>query len=191
MAALDKLPQLQDRSLLVIGAGMLGLTTCAIAAERRAAEIVCVEPLPQRRQLALQFGATMVLQPCELNDWCRGHAPHGFDGAIEMSGATSAFDSAWQAVRIGGSLILVGAVFPSPQVPIAIEQIVRRCLNIHGVHNYGPQHLQQAVEFLSRSHDQFPFEGLVTQWFPLHEAWQALEAAAQPGVVRIGVLCHD
>ncbi|MCC6511260.1 MAG: zinc-binding dehydrogenase [Pirellulaceae bacterium] len=190
MASLDAIGELRGLRLLVLGAGMLGLTTCAIASARGAAEIMCVDPIDQRRQQALRFGATCVADPAQAAALVAERTEgYGADAVIEMSGVTAAFDTAWQCIRMGGTLVLVGSVFPSPPVPVALEHVVRRCLRIQGVHNYGPQHLSAAVEFLSAHHAQFPFESLVSQWFRLDEISQALAAAAQPGVVRIGVTC--
>ena len=65
-AALEAAGDLQGRHVCVIGAGMLGLTACAMARVEGADEIVCVDPNDARREQALSFGASRVATPVEL-----------------------------------------------------------------------------------------------------------------------------
>ncbi len=87
---------------------------------------------------------------------------------------------------MGGSLILVGSVFPSRPVPLAAEQVVRRCLTLRGVHNYAPRHLHSAVEFLA-AHPERPFDDLVQGWEPLSRLEIALSKALPPDKLRLGI----
>ena len=45
-------------TVLILGAGMLGLTACAFANKQYPWNVVCIERDSHRRQLAKQFGAT-------------------------------------------------------------------------------------------------------------------------------------
>jgi threonine dehydrogenase-like Zn-dependent dehydrogenase len=69
-----------------------------------------------------------------------------------------------------------------------MEQIVRRNLTIHGIHNYAPHHLVQAVQFLEQSAKLFPFDTIVSKWFPLADVAMAFKEAQTPTNIRIGVL---
>lgn len=89
------------------------------------------------------------------------------------------------ALRIGGACVLIGAVFPGPEAAIAPEQIVRRHLSIHGVHNYAPCDLIAAFEFLNRA-TIYPFADLVQAWYPLSAIEEAFRAA-ETGAFRVGV----
>ena len=87
VAALEAAGDLQGRSVCLFGAGMLGLTACAMARSLGAAEVICVDPIPARRERALSFGATRVAQPDDLTaiaDAAVG--PFGFDAVLELSG---------------------------------------------------------------------------------------------------------
>ena len=133
----------------------------------------------ERLALAEEFGAT---QTCEPGDLARVVAQctagYGVDVALELTGSPEAFEVALPLVRLGGTIILVGSVFPSRPVPLLLEQVVRRCLTLRGIHNYAPRHLQAALEFLAQPHS-YPFQALVAEWQPLAEVNQAL-AAPQP-----------
>jgi putative phosphonate catabolism associated alcohol dehydrogenase len=187
MAALEAAGELRDRRVCLMGTGMLGLTACAVA-RTNGALVVCVEPNPLRRERALQFGATRVCAVSELKEvTAEVTEQFGFDVVVELSGHPSAFETAWPLLRIGGTLVLVGSVFPTPAVPLLLEQVVRRQLTIRGVHNYAPRHLGMAIDFLARHHTDFPFAGLVTEWFPLAAISDAFKQSCNPNNIRVGV----
>lgn len=187
-AAIESLGELRDRTVLVLGAGMLGLTACAMANVLGATTIIAADTNAARRQHALAFGASHVAAPDELNALTQQlTGGHGVDAVLECSGATSAFEAALPCVRMGSTVALIGSAFPSAPVPMALEQIVRRHLTLRGIHNYQPQHLQTAVQFLTQHHAQFPFANLVAEWLPLSATIAALALARDSRNVRIGV----
>lgn len=187
-AAWESVGELRGRSVCVFGAGMLGLTACAWAADRGAARIVCIDPLPARRERAARFGATAAAAPEAASDLAAlTEDGLGFDAILELSGSPAAFESALPLLRMGGTLALVGAVCPTPPVAVAMEQIVRRQLTLRGLHNYAPRHLRAAVEFLARRGDRHPFAELVSTWIGLPEVESALQSDAAHHAIRIGV----
>jgi hypothetical protein len=55
-------------------------------------------------------------------------------------------------------------------------------LTIRGLHNYAPEDLVVAVEFLSRTGDRFPFDSLAGGAFALEDIEHAFESATtRPG----------
>ena len=187
-AALEAAGELDGRSVCLFGAGMLGLTACAMARAGGAAQVICVDPVTPRRERALSFGATHAVAPNFLIDRMDSITEDGkFDVMIELSGKTVAFELAWPLLRTGATVVLVGAVFPDARVNLQLEQIVRRHLTIRGIHNYAPRHLVQAVEFLAAHHHNAPFVDLVKQWYPLSQIREAFAASATATAIRIGI----
>lgn len=164
---------LQGKTVLVQGAGLLGLTAAAMAASEGAAAVSVVEPDPSRRELAKRFGATATF----------AEAAPPVDVAFEFSGRSAAIPP----LEIGGVWVLAGAVFTVPPVPIDPEAIVRGLWRIEGVHNYRPQDLAAALRFLAGPGRRYPFAELVPRSFPLAEVNEALEyvAAERPPRVMI------
>ncbi|MGC4006497.1 MAG: zinc-binding dehydrogenase [Pirellulales bacterium] len=109
------------------------------------------------------------------------------DVVFELTGSSPATSAALEFLRIGGRMILVGAVFPTPEITVLPERLVRRQLTLSGIHNYTPRDLVDAVAFLAAEHARVPFAELVTAWYPLGEIDQALAAAQDRGAIRIGV----
>jgi len=187
-AALSAVGELREMNVCLFGAGLLGLTACAMLRVAGAANIVCVDLDESRRRRAVDFGATLSVPPGELDDVVAEVTNDlGFDVILELSGSPAAFESGLNVVRIGGMLVLVGAVFPTAPVSIAPEQIVRRNLSLHGIHNYRPSDLLQAVEFLSQHHTESPFAEVVSDWLPLESAAEAFRLSHDPNRIRVGV----
>lgn len=177
-AAIRTAGDVANRRVLITGAGMLGLTTCAFASVNGAAEIVMCDVDESRLRRARDFGATQIVQSV---------VGDTFDFVFEMSGSSAAVATAIQSAAIGGAVVLVGSVSPSKPVPVDPEQIVRRLMSIHGVHNYRPDDLVTAVNFLQQHHHRYPFADLVAATFSLAQAQAALEHAEAERPIRVAV----
>lgn len=121
------------------------------------------------------------------------HVPKPSDADVDARYERRAMtrEDRWAFTRsyaMGMTLVLVGLVFPAPPVPIELDRIVRRNISIHGVYNYTPDDLNAAVDFLATHHAGYPFDGLVHSWFSLEKAKEAFARAADPSVIRAGVI---
>jgi alcohol dehydrogenase len=187
-AAVEAAGDLNGSTVCVLGAGLLGLTVCAMAQAQGAANIVCVELQPERRARAESFGATHAISPEEFPGTAKSITQgRGVDAVFEVSGSAAAFSAAWPTARIGATFVVVGAVFPSPPVELPLEQLVRRHLVLRGIHNYAPRHLLKAVQFLENHGRTYSFDKLVAQWHPLSDVGQAFQSARELNKIRVGV----
>ncbi|MEW4568198.1 zinc-binding dehydrogenase [Tautonia sp. JC769] len=186
-AALEAAGPIEGNRVLVLGSGMLGLTAAAWARTLGAGEVICCDADARRLDLAEVFGASRTATPETMAEVVSSATEgRGVDVAIELTGAPEAIEAALPIVRIGGVFVLVGAVCPTRPVAIVPEQIVRRCLTIRGVHNYRPDHLGRALDFLA-SAGAFPFRELVSEWQPLSSLEAALNAPPDPDRPRMGI----
>ncbi|MFG0264661.1 MAG: zinc-binding dehydrogenase [Rhodopirellula sp. JB055] len=186
--------RMQGASVLIVGAGMLGLTAAAQCSEAGASQVIVADPNEERAKLALLFGATEVLvseTAEERKETLLGMTDgRGVDLAIDFAGMTSAVEACLESVRLGGCVMLVGSVFPSDPIALYPELAVRRMLTLRGLHNYLPCDLDHGLRFLERNHQRFPFESLVGKRFPLAEVDLAFEYAMQQRPVRVAVYPH-
>lgn len=191
VAAVEACDILQDGSVMVIGGGLVGLMTCALLKNLGVRNICCVEPNPSRLSLATQFGATH--GRLEMDRATIGELTNdfGFDSVIECSGQNVAYEVASNSVRLGGAIVLVGAVFPSSPVPVILERIVRRNLSIVGIHNYTPEHLLAAVNFTEQFAKNFKPGAIVDRWFELKDLADAMQHAEQVRPLRVGLNPED
>ncbi len=192
LAAAGRTRPLGGSTVLIVGGGLIGLAATAMARERGATVIVA-DPDEERRDLALRFGAAAVVDPAEGETAAAAFATARFAGrsevdiVIETTGSPLAFDTGFDAVGIGGVLVLAGSVFPTEPVPVLPERIVRSLVSIVGVHNYTPEQLRDAVGFLREHWHTYPFERFVGRVYPLIDVDSALDRAALHREVRVGV----
>ena len=171
----------RGKSICVIGAGMLGLQGLAYAHSQGAAQLAAVDVKPNNLNRARQFGADEVFL---------GHedVPKGeFDLVMETSGSMEAMKNSLDWLRIGGTAVWVGAVFPQGNLGIDPEQIVRKVLSIKGLHNYNEQDFLAAVKHMEQHGEEYPYADLVAQTYPLEEVEAAFQAAASGQFIRVGV----
>ena len=99
-------------SVSVHGLGAIGLLTVQMCRLDGIQSVIGVDPDPHRRELAVGFGATHVLDPAddtplglqvrEVNDG------RGMDVAIEVSGSDSALQGALSAAGLGATVVAAG-----------------------------------------------------------------------------------
>ena len=179
------------RVVCVHGAGMLGLTACAMARESGAEVVVC-DTDPSRLALASHFGVSEVVTMTDGTEALRGILAEMTDGrgadvGFEMSGAPSAVSALIETLRIGGLGVLVGSVSPADPVRLAAEDLVKRSLTLRGVHNYAPEDLAVAIDFLELFHHRYPFAELVTPAFSLDEIEAAFGHALSGKDLRVAI----
>ncbi len=181
---------LRNCTVAVAGAGMLGLAACAMAAERGARVVVALDPDPQRRQLALRFGAERAAAPGgEAREVVlQATAGRGVDAMLEFAGNPDGVESAIPLLRAGGHLVMAGTVSPTRPISLAPEDLVRRMIRLTGVYNYRPRDLGEALAFLARQHLNFPFEALVSSRFRLREINEAMADAESNRPLRAAVI---
>ncbi|MBD3676065.1 MAG: alcohol dehydrogenase catalytic domain-containing protein [Planctomycetaceae bacterium] len=180
------------QNVLIFGAGMLGLTAAAWANSAKARSVTVCDQNSTRLEQAKRFGAnrtilwqddreafqTQLLQETDVE---------GFDLILELSGAPAAISAAAQLTTIGSRIVLVGSVMPVGDVGFDPEQIVRRWLSIHGVHNYTPSDLATAVRFLEAHQADYPWLDIVETEFSLDEINDAVRDAIERRPIRMAV----
>jgi threonine dehydrogenase-like Zn-dependent dehydrogenase len=153
------------RRVLVIGCGPIGLLSVHLAAER-GAEVLAVEPVEARRDLATLLGAARVLTDA-------AHAK-GFDAdvVVDAVGAESTWRAAVAATRTGGEIVIVGLGESDGGMPVA--ELVRRSLRVRGHFAYTRAEFGEALALLAEGR-------LATDWLevvPLDEGLAAFSRLA-------------
>lgn len=168
---------------LVVGTGLLGCTVVAWLA-RRGVKVAAVDSAPPRLALAQRCGAAEVFTPDQLP------REYQADATLELSGSLAGVQCCWKHVRVGGMIVLIGTVSPTPAWPIVPEQLVRRCLTVRGLHNYRPSDLEDAVAFLAEHGASLPWERLGPR-YPLADAESAFRYAEEYRPPRVFIDCQS
>lgn len=185
--------ELETKTVLISGAGMLGVVACAMCKAGGASRIIALDVNEERLQQAKSFGAdiTIVVRDGwekELSDQL-GSTPT-LDLVLEFSGVKSAMESTLKVLTIGGAAIWVGATHPHSQVQIDAEQVIRKLTTIKGLHNYNERDFISAVNFIEEHFSLFPFEDLIDDCFSLEQVDEAFQYALRENPFRVGLKVH-
>ena len=127
--AIQRAGNLDGCSILITGAGPIGLVLIQLAFLMGATSVVALEPNPFRRKLAEARGAR-ALDPLapgfDLDGIVRkDYARHGgFDAGFEMSAAAGALETLLRGVRREASIVCVG--LPNEPIPIDISAFISK-----------------------------------------------------------------
>lgn len=163
-------------SVLVIGAGAIGLLVAALCRRSGAAEVIVTDYSAFRLGMARALGATRTVNPREgeaLDETVRAlTGGKGVDKAFECVGREDTFVQAMSLLRKQGLATVVG-IFEQKEIAIPVMRIVNNELRIQGSQGYCwdfPVAIRMAQEI--------GLEKLVTHRFPLDALQTALETAA-------------
>lgn len=99
-------------SVLILGGGGIGVAAMQGARLAGAATVVVSDPVAERREAALGFGATHTVDPSDTNVTAFCHdltEGRGVDYAFETAGLAALVEAALEATRPGGTTVCVGA----------------------------------------------------------------------------------
>ncbi len=161
------------KSVLISGVGIIGLMAVTVAKAAGASRIFCTDINPPRLELARKLGAVEAYDAREGDGWiadvrkqCRGE---GVDVLLEMSGAESAFDQGFHALRNGGTAALLG--LPAKRVTFDFnENIIFKGCTVLGINGRKMFETWYQMEELLLS-GRLELEEIITHRFPL-EAYQ-------------------
>lgn len=175
--------QLNGKTVLITGTGLLGMVCAAMCKEAGAKYIHVADLNAERLKQATDFGAdeTHLLTDPSVS------LPSGIDVAFDMSGSAEAMENSLNTLAIGGTAVWIGAVFNTRKVQVDAESIVRRLVTIKGLHNYNFEDFVYAVNFIDKNHQVFPFEKVVSKEFSLSETNDAFEYAVAHKPLRVGI----
>lgn len=181
IAVLRDLPSPQD-TVVIQGAGLLGLYGTALLHTAGWRRVIVVDRNPERLRLVPAMGGIPAL------DTARDLvSTHTADVVIEVAGSPDLIPEGIQLLRPGGHYAWVGMVHPGSQLQLTGEAVIRGCLHIHGTHNYTPADLVDAVHFLQRHATRFPWESLVSEPLPIAQLDQAFALAATGQWPRVAI----
>lgn len=191
--ALRMAGDLGGRSVLVSGAGMLGVLACAMAKRNGASRIWATDIQSERLEIARAMGAdgTIRIRPEQEQAYAELASQDPFDVVIEVTGVPSAMENTLERLNVGGTAVWVGACYPARRVEIDAEHVLRNLLTIRGLHNYNHDDFRVAAEFVEHHHRGFPLRDLVHDDFRLEDANLAFQCGLESSYFRVGVHLTD
>jgi S-(hydroxymethyl)glutathione dehydrogenase / alcohol dehydrogenase len=182
--------QAGDR-VAVFGCGGVGLSVIMGAQLAGAQQIIAIDRVPQKLELARQFGATDVIAANEVDaiEMVRQlTAGRGADVTFEAVGAAQLQADCVEAARPGGKAVLVGLSAMGSSTPLSGAKIVRQEKTVIGSY-YGTAHTARDFPFLLDLYvaGKLDLDALVSRTYRLSEINEAF-AAMLAGEVARGVV---
>jgi len=183
-AVLNVLRPAGASSLVVFGAGGVGLSAIMIAHATGVDTIIAVDPVPTRRRLAAELGATATIDPAadDVADAVRQLTGAGATHALDTTAIGAVINQAIDALAPLGTLALVGV--GAPEVTINVQHVIGGGKSLRGVIE-GDAVPQEFLPRLLEMHAQgrLPLEKLV-RTYDFNDIDAAVADAASGSTVK-------
>lgn len=176
-------------TVLIIGAGAIGMMVAAMCRRSGAAKIIIADFSDARLAMALQVGATDAVNSGKIDleeEVRRLTGGKGVDKSFECVGRESCFIQAIMTLKANATCTVVG-IYEKPMVTFPASRLVT-----HEIHIQGAQGYCWDFPIAIASARDLPMEKFVTHTFPMEQLQQALETALDPksGSIKV-VLTKD
>jgi aryl-alcohol dehydrogenase len=163
-------------SLLIIGAGGVGMSALMAGVIEGCSPIIVVEPNAERRTLAIELGAELAIDPLtqDVGARLRERLPHGVNYAVDTSGLPGAIGAAIDGLGARGAIALVSTSPLDAVLTVPILTLLRRGIEIRGViegDSVPDVFIPRLIDLMMQG--RFPLERLV-RFYDLEDINQAL-----------------
>ena len=168
--------------VLVLGSGIAGLLHIKLAVAHGAGLVVATDLSPERRGLAVQYGAHHAL-PADADvagEFRRMNNGRGADVVIVCAAAEAVCRQALQAVGRGGVILLFAPAPAGTTVPLAINDVFwRRDVTITTSYAASPADCAEALEVIRSQ--RIRVDDMITHRFGLAETGKGFQLVAAGG----------
>lgn len=172
--------EVSGKTVHVVGCGPIGLFAIRTAFALGATRVYASDISPYRLEMAEKAGATQVFAANqvtvseEIKTLTQGH---GVDVVLEMSGSPIALNDAFNGLKLGGTVVLLGIPKGNVELNITRDIIFKeaRVLGVNGREMFQTWFLM--MELLDSGKLDIDF--IITHRFPLSEFGRAIELVAQ------------
>lgn len=169
-------------SVVVQGAGPVGLAAVLVASVSGAREIIVIDNSKRRLEAAKAFGATAMLELGETDAEERkrqiydrvGHG--GPSVVVEAAGVLNAFPEGVNLTGDHGRYIVLGLWGATGESTVTPRLLTTKNMRIAGATFPKPKHYHEALHLAVRLQERYPLAELVSHRFPIEKASEALKA---------------
>lgn len=168
----------------IIGGGVIGLLMVELVKREGAGVIALSTRQAARRELALELGATHVVDPTSDGGTpaLMALAPEGYDVVIECAGTGGTFLQSLAIARKGGTVVPFGVVPKDEEVTISPFELLTRELRIEPAW-LNPATLARAAALIASG--TLSLDRLITRTITLEEVPAAIGAPPAPGEIKL------
>ena len=185
MGAMRIAGDVSGKKVMVFGAGLLGLTCLAMCREAGAVWTGLMDIDQSRLTWGKKFAANEIFHSPEGSAFSKSWPDVDF--VFDMTGNPRVMRIGIDSLNTGGIAIWIGAVYPEKPVSVDAQQIVRKLLQIRGLHNYNYEDFLHATVFIENNYQKYPYEELIEKEYGLDEVEAAFAFASEHKPVRVGI----
>ncbi len=184
-------------TVVVQGAGPVGLCHIIKARMLGAGDIVAIDRSTFRLEMALEMGADYALNLAETDrqgrreaifDWTHGR---GADLVVECAGVPEAVPEGLELLRSGGFYIECGNFTDMGPVPINPHRICSKNIRIIGVNGEAATAYGPSLQALHRYGKHYPVHKIVTHRYPVQQAKEAIELAMTDECMKVVIASQE
>mgnify|MGYP001581257841 CR=1 FL=1 len=182
-------------TVVIQGAGGLGIYATAVARDMGAAKVIVIDKYPERLKMATEFGSNHVINLTELeteearikrireltNGW-------GADVVVEVVGSPQVIPEGMRMLKNCGRYLVMGSINPKQMVSIEPARLIFGRHSIIAIATYEPWVIPQALDFLDRNKERYPFDKLISHKFTLNQIDEAFRLSEEGKVVRAAIV---
>ncbi len=179
-------------TVVIQGAGGLGINAAAVARTAGAAEVIVIDMIKERLDVASDFGATHCIDASGISTAQVTEQVHkrtngiGADWVLEVVGVPGVIPDGIGFLNNGGTLLEVGNVGTERTFELDPTVLVYGNKTVRGVMLYDPVTLAVGLSFLENT--AFPFSRLMPKPFHLTDVNAAYDAASAGSVPRAALV---
>jgi L-iditol 2-dehydrogenase len=184
LRALDRVPVIEGDTVLIVGAGAIGVLFVPLLRDR-SATVLAADLRQERLDLAADWGAAgcfKVGQDDVAGETRKASGGRGADLVILTVANAKTMDLALASVRDGGTVVLFG-VKPDTAPPVDLWQLFRREINLISSYSTTPDLLARSLAILSRK--DYALETTVSHALPLAEAAKGFDLLHQGNASKV------
>ena len=177
------------KSVVVIGAGTIGLLVLSVLKAHGAAQIVVTDPLADKRARATALGATVTVDAMadDVVAQVRGALGQSADVVFDCVAIQSSVSQAIAMADKGGTVVIVGV--PARDVTVALPVVQDHQIRIQGSATYLPEDYAESIDLLERG--LVRAADFITATRPLELVAEAFELSSSGHHVKVLVTVAD
>lgn len=168
----------KGRRLGISGLGPAGLLGVQMARAHGAAEVVGIDPMPERRDLAYELGAHLVLDPAH-DEWPASRSDGAMDDSIDMTGLPISIEYLME--RTKRAVALFGVL--REEVRFTSRQMFGPGLILMGYANHNRKAAETALQMIGEG--QLKLAPLITQKMSFNDYGKGIDLLQQKKAIKI------
>jgi D-arabinose 1-dehydrogenase-like Zn-dependent alcohol dehydrogenase len=182
-------------TVVLQGAGGLGIYATAVAREMGAGRIIVIDGIEERLEMAKAFGADdlvdmreyktpedRMMRVRDMTGWW------GADVVADLVGFPRVIPEGLNMVCNGGRYLEIGNISPGSTFEADPAQLVMGSKTITAVVMYGRDTLKKALDFLNGTNGKYPFDKILSRSYPLEDLEKAFEEQDKGLVSRSAIV---